>query len=396
VPSPDAAVGPFAAREGPVASGSLPRADRPVLIRALSFATAAAIAAAPLAAQTLQGRLLQVPHDTPIPGALVALVDSNGLEIARAASSASGGFSLPTAHPGRYHVSVRQIGWKTWESAPFDLAADRTYPLTFRIAAEPYALPTITVEARRPRCGIRLGSDEIVSRLLDVAQTAIALAQATADEGTLGFSSEWYLVRYSPGFEVLDSASTGVGRLSSWPVRSAPPDSLRRWGFVRTDGQGQRWTDIGPERGPVYYGLDAPTLFSDWFLASHCFRLEDERSGELRVGFAPAGRKGQVDVSGRLVLDRASLELRRIEFVYVHLPRWVPSGRAGGEVRLRRFRTGAWVPYAWWMRAPVPRVAVDRRLPRVDGWMETGGWVRSVRGASGEVDSAMTREVLGR
>jgi hypothetical protein len=352
--------------------------------------------AAPLAAQTLQGRLLQVPQDTPIPGALVALVDSCGAEVGRAASSASGGFTLSAARPGRYHVSVRQIGWKTWASTAFDLGAGRTAALTFRIDAEPYALPTITVEARRPRCGIRLGGEEVVSRLLDVAQTAIALAEATADQGTVGFSSEWYLVRYSPALEVVDSASVGVGRLSRWPVRSAPADSLRRWGFVRTDGPGQRWTDVGPDRGPVYYGLDAPALFSEWFLASHCFRLEDERRGELRVAFAPERRKGQVDVSGTLVLDRASLELRRIEFVYVHLPRWVPAGRAGGAVHLRRLRTGAWVPFAWWMRAPVPRVAVDRPQPRVDGWVETGGWVRSVRGPGGQVDSAMTREVLGK
>jgi hypothetical protein len=331
-----------------------------------------------------------------VPGALVALLDSGGVEVARAASSATGGFTLAAGQPGRYHVSVRQIGWKTWSSPSFELAAGQRYPLTLRIDVEPYALPTITVEARRPRCGVRLGGDEIVGRLLELAQTALALAQATADQGVLGFSSEWYLVRYSPESEVTDSAGTGVGRLSRWPIQSAPPDTLRRWGFVRTDGPGQGWTDIGADRGPVYYGLDAPVLFSDWFLASHCFRLEDERQGELRVGFAPQRRQAEADVAGTLVLDRASLELRRIDFAYVNLPRWVPGGHAGGEVRLRRLGTGAWVPYAWRVRAPVPRLAVGRAVPRLGGWVETGGWVRSVRGAGGRVDSVMTREVLGR
>ena len=97
-----------------------------------------------------------------------------------------------------------------------------------------------------------------------------------------------------------------------------------------------------------------------------------------------------------VVLDRASLELRRIEFAYVDLPGWIPREQAGGEVRLRRLQSGAWVPYAWRVRAPVPRLVVGRAQPKLDAWVETGGWVRSVRGPAGRVDSAMTREVLGR
>ncbi|HUR94083.1 MAG TPA: carboxypeptidase-like regulatory domain-containing protein [Gemmatimonadales bacterium] len=345
--------------------------------------------------QTVQGRVLHLGPDTPVPGALVALVDAAGRDVARAVSSASGGFTLAAAQPGRYHVTVRQIGWRPWESPAFELAAGTAHPLVLRIDAEPYALPTITVEAKRPRCGIRLGDDELVSRLLEVAQTALALAQATADQGTLGFSSEWYLARYTPDFQVTDSSSSGVGRLASWPIQSAPPDTLARWGFVRTDGEGQAWTDVGADRGPVYFGLDARTLFSDWFLASHCFRLEDSALEELRVAFAPERRSDRVDVAGMLVLDRASLELRRIGFEYVNLPRWIPRAVAGGEVRLRRLRSGAWVPYAWRVRAPVPRLEVGRPRPRLHSWVETGGWVRSVRGPAGVVDSALTREVLG-
>lgn len=364
-------------------------------LRAALVGTALLASAVVAEAQTVHGRVLELPQETPVPGALVVLVDSAARDVARAASSATGGFTLTADRPGRYRVTVRQIGWRTWESPPFELAAGETHPLVLRIDAEPYALPTITVEARRPRCGIRLGDDELVSRLLEVAQTALALAQATADEGAIGFSSEWYLARYTPTFQLTDSSSSGVGRLSSWPIQSAAPDSLERWGFVRTEGPGQAWTDVGADRGPVYYGLDARTLFSDWFLASHCFQLEEERSGELRVAFAPGRRVERADVAGTLVLDRASLELRRIEFAYVNLPRWVPRERAGGEVHLRRLRSGAWVPYAWKVRAPVPRLEVGRAQPRLDRWVETGGWVRSVRGPAGKVDSSLTREVLG-
>jgi len=350
----------------------------------------------PCLAQTVQGRVVQLPAETPVPGALVVLLDSAGRDVTRAATSASGGFTLIAAAAGRYRVAVRQIGWQAWTSPPFDLAAGETRPLVLRVETVAYALPTITVEARRPRCGIRLDDDAVVSRLLEVAQTALSLAQATADDGAIGFSSEWYLARYSPSLELVDSNSVGVGRLARWPIQSALPDTLERWGFVRTDGPGQDWTDVGSARGQVYYGLDARALFSDWFLASHCFRVDEAQGGELRVRFEPARHEERADVAGMVVLDRGSLELRRIEFAYVNLPRWVPRERAGGEVRLRRLRSGAWVPYAWRVRAPVPRLAVGRAQPKLDAWVETGGWVRSVRGAAGRVDSAMTREVLGR
>jgi hypothetical protein len=347
-------------------------------------------------AQTVQGRVLQLPAETPLPGALVVLLDSAGRDVARAATSPSGGYTLTAGGAGRYRIAVRQIGWQAWISPPFDLVAGATHPLVLRVESEAYALPTITVEARRPHCGVRLGDDEVVSRLLEVAQTALSLAQATADGGALGFSSEWYLARYTPKLELIDSASVGVGRLSRWPVQSALPDTLARWGFVRTDGPGQDWTDVGSARGPVYYALDARALFSDWFLASHCFRVDEEQGGELHVRFEPSRRDERADVAGMLVLDRTSLELRRIEFAYENLPRWVPRELAGGEVRLRRLRSGAWVPYTWRMRAPVPRLVAGRAQPQIDAWVETGGWVRSVRGPEGRVDSAMTKELLGR
>ena len=143
-------------------------------------------------AQTVQGRVVQLPRETPIAGALVVLVDSAGHDISRVASSASGGFVLTASAAGRYTVAVRQIGWKTWQSPAFELSGAHSQPLVLRVDAEPFTLPSITVEVRRPRCGIRVGSDEVVGRLLEVAQTALALAQATADAGTLAFSSEWY------------------------------------------------------------------------------------------------------------------------------------------------------------------------------------------------------------
>jgi hypothetical protein len=135
-------------------------------------------------------------------------------------------------------------------------------------------------------------------------------------------------------------------------------------------------------------------LFSDWFLASHCFRVDEEQAGQLEVRFAPEVRGDRAAIEGRLLLDRGSMELRQLDFEYVALPRWVPKGEAGGFVELRRLPGGAWVPRAWQLRAPLAvRSAGSSRL-RHNGWLETGGRVTAVRTAGGEPDSASTLELL--
>ena len=134
-------------------------------------------------------------------------------------------------------------------------------------------------------------------------------------------------------------------------------------------------------------------LFSDWFLADNCFRVEED-AGVLEVKFAPERQGDQATIEGRLSIDRGSMELRRLDFEYVGLPRWVPKGKAGGFVELRRLRDGAWVPRAWLLRAPQAlRSAGSSRL-RLKGWVETGGRVTAVRTAEGALDSASTSELL--
>jgi hypothetical protein len=316
---------------------------------------------------------------------LISLVDTAQHEISRAATSPSGGFSLTAPRPGTYVVVVRQIGFQAWHSTAFALAGGSVRPLTLRVEVAPYTLPGLTVEARRPRCGIRLEDGAVVARLLDAARTALALAEVAASGDTLGFSTETYRARLTPALEWPETTSTDASRMAAWPIQSIDPDSLRDHGFVS-----------GPvaSAGPIYYGPDARVLFSDWFLDSHCFRVEEEKGGVLEVRFTPGRRQAYVDVEGRLILDGRTLELRGFEFGYVGLPRWVPRGKAGRMVWVQRLRGGAWVPYAWRIRAPIPIMTLGRSEPRLDGWAEAGGRVTAVRGPGGDVDLALTRELL--
>jgi len=349
-----------------------------VLVPALLFG------ALPVAAQSVQGRVLTATDDAPVAGALVQLTDSTGAVVARAASTASGGFAIVAPAPGTYQLVIRQIGLEAWRSEAFVLGGARQEPVTLRIAPQVYTLPEITVATRRARCGVGLDEGDVLARLLESAGTALGVAEATADGGEIGFTSDTYLKRLDPELRLEDSTDTDMPGLSRWPIQSAPPDSLSRWGFVRETSA-----------GPVYYGPDARVLFSDWFLAAHCFQVDTASGSRVSVRFEPERRGRGAALVGHLLLDRESLELRSLTFEYVGLPRWVPKGKAGGEVRLSRLPGGAWVPTAWDLRAPVARHTLGRSRPRLGGWVETGGRVTAVYGRNGKVDSTLTAALLG-
>ena len=339
-----------------------------------------------LSAQSVQGRVLSAGDEAPVAGALVQLLDSAGTTVARAATTASGGFAIGAPGPGAYRVVVRQIGQAAWRSDVIGIQTGATHPLTIRLAPQPYTLPPITVAARRERCDIRADDDDLLGRLLDAAGTALGVAEAAAESREIGFSTDTWLKRLRPDLSPEDSTATDQPGLLRWPIESAHPDSLRRWGFVHGEH--------GVEAGPVYYGPDARVLFSDWFLSSHCFEADSVGREQVEVRFAPEQRGKGTGVVGRLRIDRASLELRTFPFEYVGLPGWVPKGVAGGEVELRRLTSGAWVPFAWWLRAPVPYRPAGRTRLRLHGWLETGGRVTAVHGRDGRIDPGLTAALL--
>jgi len=356
------------------------------MMRAAMILIATVTILSPLSAQSVQGRLLAAPSQEPLAGALVALLDSAGTEVARAATTPSGGFALSAPRAGKYQVVVRQIGQLVWRSAPFTLAAGADYPLILRVAPRPHVLPPITVAARRTRCGVSLDDDDLLGRLLDAASTALGIAEESADAGTYRFTTDTYLKRLGADLAVVESTDTDLPGLARWPIESADPDSLRVWGFVRTPP--------GTDAGPVYYGPDARVLFSDWFLDSHCFEVESAGETAVEVRFEPERRGRRVDLEGRLAIDRESLELRTLAFEYVGLPRWVPRDKAGGEVELRRLGAGAWVPTTWHLRAPLPGRSTRTSRITIRGWVETGGRVTAVRTPEGGVDSVLTEELM--
>jgi hypothetical protein len=163
---------------------------------------------------------------------------------------------------------------------------------------------------------------------------------------------------------------------------SLPPDSLAKVGYMTEN-----------DSGTLYRAPDAEALLSDAFASLHCFREEPptgDKGDWVGIGFRPANdRAGIVDIEGTLWLDRASSELRELEFRFTNLPDDYAHVKAGGSVEFLRLSTGSWLVSRWQLRMPrtsrqlVPHYTVtlgarDDYKTVVVGLQLTGGDVTAV------------------
>jgi hypothetical protein len=339
-----------------------------------------------LAAQQVIGRAVRQADGSPLLEALIVLLDDQGDERARTVTSPTGGFELQASRAGSYRLRVQQIGQRAWESPPFLLAEGQVSRPALRVPDRPFLLHELSATARRPNCAVTIGDASIGASLLQAAQTALALAEAEIAKGERSYATETY-ERLVPVVGPPEDSVVVQGSLSGWPIQSADPESLRVTGFVRGDWPAPNPMNERPDVGPTYFGPDARVLFTDWFLASHCFSVEtrparSDDSGSVVVRFKPAkGTRSTAGLEGNLEFVPGSLALRSLSFEFAARPRWAPQGSAGGEIRFARLPGGAWLPVRWNMRAPTPRVAGDRY--RFFGVAEVGGRVTAVRGAGG-------------
>jgi len=171
-------------------------------------------------------------------------------------------------------------------------------------------------------------------------------------------------------FATVDSVGMIDGDVT-WPLRSAPPESLAVHSWVREDE-----SDPDGRLGrTTYYGPDASVLFSQWFLSTHCFGVSGGVGADtdaMVVTFRPVGGR-RADIAGRLIIAHRTLELRRIEWRYVRLGWWVTLEGAGGAMDLERLPSGAYLPSRWWMRGPVAEVNARHEPVKLWGWKERGG-----------------------
>jgi carboxypeptidase family protein len=315
-------------------------------------------------AQTISGRVVAKSDGAPVPGAIVALLDSSGRAVITKLAEDGGTFTFDALSEGRYAVRVERVGFRSSTTAPFLVRQGETIDLPIRIAGEGLSLRAVVVNADR-RCLVRPQEGVATAQLWSEARKALSATQLTQLAQAAAKSRRdphRFAVRWRNFKRDLEPRTLDVLRNEQYdlegetvtPFVTANADSLARDGYMAGD----------LERGGTFYAPDANILLSDRFLDTHCFRLQasERRDDLIGLAFEPVGltisaRPERVDVRGVLWLDRASAELRYMEYTYVNLPLEARTPHVGGQLEFRPLPDGRWIVWRWYIRTP----ALERR-----------------------------------
>lgn len=344
-----------------------------VLLQLLAI-TAPLRVAAP---QRLAGIVLLPDSTSPASGVLITVSQAGRKTVTKTLTDTQGKFELSVPSGGHYDLRALRIGFRPTEVGSVEIAGSGVSHIRVVLGAARIVLAPARIRGENV-CQVNADTGQLVVRLWEQAKAAL---DATRFES--GRESITATVRLfertldSLGRRVLAESSTIVRGTSTRPFASVAPDSLARVGFVVEDGT-----------GVTYYAPDADVLLSETFAAGHCFRVEPPPVGHpewLGIGVRPALERDHVsDIAGVLWIDRASAELRSLEYRYTSIPPEIAKAGAGGYVDFLRLPTGRWIVSRWEIRMPRPvlvRVVQGYgNLARVDTRMV----VRSVRVKGGE------------
>lgn len=325
-----------------------------------------------LGAQTVRVRVTEEGTGSAVVGAIVALVDSAGRRVAQALSGADGRVVLRTPTTGLHRLRGDRIGFAGAGSEPFRLDTASDIALALVLPVTRIGLPDIVVTGRS-RCETSRARSVEASAIWEEARKVLAF-------NTLGRSraeAPVTVARWRTGLEmsgrVRREERDTVRRASDRPFFAESVVNLREDGWIQRRG-GAEW----------FYGPDADLLLDEAFLLDHCVRAvrgEGENNGLVGLAFQPLPDRRAPDIEGVLWVDRATAELRHVEFTYVRPPRWAEAPGAGGRLEFGRLATGRWIVRKWWIRMPVLVVersplGPGRTLSRTDRYTQTGWTVQ--------------------
>ena len=344
--------------------------------------------AAPLAAQVVNGSVVLADGTTRVPGAIVVATTASGVTVGRALTTGRGAFVIALAGPATVSLTVLRIGYRPSTGPTVEVGAGATVSTRVVFAARAITLTSVDIRERET-CRVQGDSSLAVAQVWEEARKAMLTTQLSNEGAVL--TADW--IEYD---RTLDTTSRLVQqqrvRSAQHPTthafRSQPADVLASAGYVVADSG-----------GTTYYAPDADALLSEAFVNSHCFRLAasplDGADRLIGVAFAPArDHRDARDIEGTLWLDRASAELRFLEYRYTNLPDVAAAAQAGGRVEFLRLAEGQWLVSRWFIRMPQLAMrdrsseAGQRRLVRA----RTRQVLRAVRITGGEVLRATRRD----
>jgi hypothetical protein len=356
------------------------RASRRLFVTALTCV----LGQGTLAAQTIRGSVVLPDSTTAASGAIVVISDASGAVVARGLTAPSGNFAIKLAAPGSYAIRVLRIGVRPTSGPVVSVTNDDTAPVRVVLSAQTVTLSAINV---RDRGTCRVDSDTglAVTRVWEEARKAMLSSQLQSDRAPL--VAEW--IEYD---RHLDSTGRIVRGQKVRQTRSTTTHAFKSRPAAFLDSAGYVVLDNGVI---TYHAPDADVLLSDLFAAGHCFRLAappKESPGLIGVAFTPArDRDGIRDIQGTVWVDRASAELRWLEFRYTRLSDVAAAAGAGGRVDFQRLVEGSWLISRWNLRMPQleERKSSDNGLRRTI--VATQPVIRAIQVTGGEV-TRVTRD----
>src|SRR5919205_2003625 len=253
------------------------------LARAVLSLAALALAvlapARPLPAQIVRGTVVAQGSNEPVASTIVRLVDASGNRLAGAISDQDGRFAIKAPSPGRYTLHADRIGFKSVNSAPFELAAGETIEQKLVAPAVPTMLAGITVTGS-DRCVVRPQVGMEAARVWEEARKALDATVLTQEQRLLRLTLVEFERDLSPSHAVVREKSRRRSGVSENPFVSAPAESLSAHGYVRVSRDSSE-----------YFAPDAAVLLSDAFAGDHCLRAvkdDDKHKGLIGLAFEPA------------------------------------------------------------------------------------------------------------
>jgi hypothetical protein len=342
-----------------------------MILRRLTLVLLALLLAAPLGAQTVSGQFVDRAGE-PVPSARVTLRDESGRTVHSALTDASGRFSLRAPAPGRYVVRAERIGFASTVSDAVTLAAGEQVTQRLVASGERVVLEAVVVEGQT-RCALRPGVGEETSVVWGEVRKALDLVSAGTESPLSRFTVELFEreIENRTGTLTVDNRRMVEG-MAHKPFVPVAPERLVSLGYIERDSS-----------SVLYAAPDADVLLSDGFLEHHCFRLRTEGApspGLIGLAFEPTRGRRVPDVQGVLWLDRASAELRLMEFEYTRAPVRGARGVPGGRMEFQRLPDGRWITSSWVVRMPVEAQRTLSPMapqgPRLVAVREVGGAVR--------------------
>lgn len=254
---------------------------------------------------------------------------ADGTIVARTLSAVTGRYRLNIG-TDTVELVVLRIGYEQAVLARLRLSNGEHREISAALSEIPLRLATFETR-EKARCEIRPADGSTVANLFLQVRTALLSARLRAERGGVLAQYEVRNTRAGTRGQPIGAPLVSIVIDSALqPFRSVPADSLMQVGF-RT---------IAADGTMTYRAPDADVLTSDEFLAGYCLQLVPSTSDNpawIGVAFRPAReRTDLVQIRGVAWLDRASSELRQIDFGYVGLEPAITRASPGGMIAYTR------------------------------------------------------------